>query len=279
MLFGSYFGDWNTQNDFLRAPLCSNPPALTSCWAGRPNWFVHHMALGEHIGYSARLTQNNGLLTYQPSNYAAGGVHVALMGDLSLRTDYIKQPSALTITTPYHSGAILNWMASPDPGVIGYYVYRADSEYGYYQKLNATIVTTTTYHDSFATKGLKYYMVRPVKLQSTPSGGYYNLGIGITDTATIHSTAGIRSVASQVSVSVFPNPAQSYLNATINTSVPGIATMYVVDELGRISDMATKQLNIGANSYSLNIGSYAPGMYTLIVRIGDQRFTQKWTKL
>ncbi len=281
MLFGSYFGDWNTQNNFLRAPLCANPPALTSCWAGRPNWFFHHMALGDNIGYSALLTQNNTSGLYAtPLNYGTGWVHAALMGDLSLRTDYIKPPLSLAITTPFHSGANLNWTASPDAGVIGYYVYRADSQYGYYQRLNNSPVTATTYHDVTATLGLKYYMVRPVKLQSTPSGGYYNLGIGITDTATItFSVAQVTKAASNITFSVFPNPAVSYLRASINTSEQEIAVMYVVDGLGRISAMATKQLNTGANTYNLNVASYAPGNYTLIIEIGESRYSQKWTKL
>jgi hypothetical protein len=279
MLFGSYFGDWNVQDNLLRAPLCANPPSLTDCWAGRPNWFFHHMALGENIGYSARLSQNN-TNVYLPQNYGAGFVHVALMGDPSLRTDYIKPPAALTITAPFHSGAVLNWTASPDAGVIGYYVYRTDSQYGYYQRLNATMITGTTYHDYSATLGLKYYMVRPVKLQSTPSGSYYNLGVGITDTVTItFSVAQVANVAPSVSLSVFPNPAQNYMNVVINTDNPCIATMFVINEMGQTMTMATKQLNAGNNAYSLNVAGFVPGNYTLVVKTGSGQFIQKWTKL
>jgi hypothetical protein len=58
MLFGSYFGDWDVPNNFLRAPLCQGR-TLTSVWAGRPHWALHHMGMGENIGYSAWVTQNN----------------------------------------------------------------------------------------------------------------------------------------------------------------------------------------------------------------------------
>jgi hypothetical protein len=34
MVFGSYFGDWDSQDNFLRAPLASG--ALTSAWADGP---------------------------------------------------------------------------------------------------------------------------------------------------------------------------------------------------------------------------------------------------
>lgn len=285
MLFGSYFGDWNVTNNFLRAPLCCNPPALTNCWAGRPNWFFHHMALGENIGYSARLTQNNilpsGVVTYMPENYMASAVHVALMGDLSLRTDYIKPAQNLNVTIPTtHGGAVLNWTASPDAGVAGYYVYRADSLYGYYKRLNSTMVTTTTYTDYTATTGLKYYMVRPVKLISTPSGGYYNLGIGITDTGTVVLSAlDVAQVQTKVEVSVFPNPAESNLNVSVSAVAPCTATMYVLNTAGQVSDMVTKQLNAGDNRYSLNIASYAPGVYSLVIKAGDKQVVKKWVKL
>ena len=283
LLFGSYFGDWNVQNNFLRAPLCASTPALTSCWAGRPNWFFHHMALGENIGYSTITTQNNadpGI--YQPANYGARGVYVALMGDLTLRTDYIKPATNLAISAPADSGAFLTWTASPDADVIGYYVYRADSLYGYYQRLSG-MLTATDYHDAApAPDGLKYYMVRPVKLQATPSGAYYNLGVGITDTSTVSFPVPplqVATVAPRIELSVFPNPAQNYLNANVSADAPGIVTMYVVDVTGRVSDICTRQLNKGNNYYALNISNMASGTYTLVVKDGDNVIVKKWVKL
>lgn len=208
MLFGSYFGDWNVQNNFLRAPLCSSTPALTCCWAGRPNWFFHHMALGDNIGYSTWLSQNNPGGAYQPYGYGSTWAHVALMGDVSLRTDYIKPVSNLTFVTPYHAGATISWTASPDPAVIGYYVYRADSLYGHFERITPTMVTVTSFLDGVGVSGLKYYQVRPVKLTLTPSGKYYNLGIGVTDTATVSfAPLQIEAVQPTVQLSVYPNPA------------------------------------------------------------------------
>ena len=280
MLFGSYFGDWNVQNSFLRAPLCSSTPALTNCWAGRPNWFFHHMALGENIGYGARLTQNNNGVLYQPANYGAEWVHIALMGDLSLRTDYIKPITSLVITAPLHNGAILNWTASPDAGVIGYYVYRSDSAYGYFQQVSS-LLTATTFHDVTGHNGHKYYMVRPVKLQSTPSGGYYNLGIGVTDTATVSfaSSLEVAAVTPSIQISLFPNPATDLLNITVGAANTGIATICIVNEAGQQMSMTTKQLNSGTNAYQLNVAKYPAGIYTLKIKAGDNEVATKWVKL
>ncbi len=280
MTFGSYFGDWNVTNNFLRAPLCANPPALTNAWAGRPNWFVHHMALGENIGYGEVLTQNNSGTLYGPSNYGAGWVHIALLGDPSLRTDYIK-PSAITsITKGYHMGATINWAASADPLVIGYHVYRADSAYGYFQRITDKMITVTNYHDITGISGLKYYMVRPVKLTTTPSGKYYNIGLGLTDTATVSfGPLDVVSVQPQAHLSVFPNPASGFINVTVSSDAQAVAGMVIVNAMGQQFYPVTKQLNVGENRYTLNVAEMSPGVYTLVVKIGTETFTEKWVKL
>ena len=73
MYLGSYFGDWDNESGFLRASLGSGY-CLTTSWAGRPHWFYHHMGLGEPIGVSAVLTQNNrGAYENQQNNAAKPG--------------------------------------------------------------------------------------------------------------------------------------------------------------------------------------------------------------
>jgi hypothetical protein len=128
MLFGSYFGDWDVTNSFLRAPLASpKSTILTNAWAGRPWWQFHHMALGDHIGYSALLSQNNQNLYTNAYNFAAGMVHTALMGDPSLRM-HIIDPVDSVYTSKSHGGAFvnLNWDRSEDT-IEGYNIYRSDN--------------------------------------------------------------------------------------------------------------------------------------------------------
>jgi Secretion system C-terminal sorting domain len=279
MLFGSYFGDWNVQDNFLRAPLCASTPALTSCWAGRPNWFLHHMALGENIGYGALLTQNNSGL-YQPTGYGNTFIHVALMGDLSLRTDYIQPPAALVATPVAGTGAHLTWSASPDPGVIGYYVYRTDSLYGSFTRISG-MVAGTSYTDDTGRNGLKYYMVRPVKPITTPSGGYYDLGVGITDTATVTypSSLTVAQVKPVFTYSLYPDPAQDKLTLSVTASTNTTLTMYVLNAAGQQLDHATRLLSAGVNSFNLNVSRYAAGEYNVVVRTGNDIQTLKWVKL
>lgn len=184
MFFGSYFGDWDTPNNFLRAPLASATHTLTAAWAGRPHWFFHHMALGETIGYSTRLTQNNNGL-YVPSQFSRQ-VHVALMGDPTLRMHVVLPPSGLTVSTG-NGSATLTWDASPASNLIGYHVYRAPSPAGPFTRLTVNPLTNRTYADSPGT-GTHTYMIRAVKLENSSSGSYFNASQGIFATATINSS-------------------------------------------------------------------------------------------
>lgn len=283
VLFGSYFGDWDSQNNFLRAPLCCNEPALTSCWAGRPNWYVHHMALGENIGYSTLLTQNNGFGTYTPYGYMNTGVHVALMGDLSLRTEYIKIAKNITISPTPKKGALIGWTASPDAAVVGYYVYRADSLYGKYSKLSG-LVTGTSFNDTIGKDGLHYYMVRPSKLQSTTSGTYYNLGLGITDSATVTfpiPTSIARVAQPSVDLICFPNPSSDILNIYCNVSEYNEEILIsIVDISGKTIKQSSHQMHQSEITVSENISGLASGTYFVQISMKQKQMAiQKIVKL
>ncbi len=178
LLFGSYFGDWDSQDNFLRAPLATTTYTLASAWGGYPHWYLHHMSLGLPIGYSTRLTQNNGsnALYRTKLNNSARGVHIALMGDPSLRLHYVRPPSQLANSLPGY--AALSWAASPD-AVLGYYVYRGSTATGPFARLTSNLVANTSYTDTQAPLGMSYYMVRAVKRETSGSGTYLNLSQGV----------------------------------------------------------------------------------------------------
>ena len=194
MLYGSYFGDWDSTNDLLRAVLATPTYTLTSAWAGRPLWHFHHMGLGETVGFSARVAQNNDGNQYDLSYlYAAPTfsqfVHIALMGDPTLRMSIVAPPTGLTISTNPTGGCNLNWMPSPDM-TAGYAVYRATNASGPFMRLNSGLLTTNRFADPSEASAV--YMVRAVKLEVTPSGSYFNSSSGIFETlkaASIHQAS------------------------------------------------------------------------------------------
>lgn len=274
ILFGSYFGDWNYKNNFLRAPLCADEPALASFWAARPNWFLHHMALGEPIGYSTRLSQGyDTSLYFTPIAGLAKIVSTALMGDPSLRTEYVKPVPSVTLGGDSTKGAVISWTASPEAGVAGYYVYRATSEFGEY-KLRSGMVTGTTYTDSFGAPGSYWYMVRATKLQTTPSGTYYNMSLGTSASGTFqypYFDVGVPAVTSVAEVQLYPNPAKESVQLEITAAQSVPANIVVTDLQGKVMIATTMQLAIGRNVQQVNISTLPAGMYMVNVQAGNSR--------
>jgi hypothetical protein len=173
MLHGSYFGDWDSSNNFLRASLASSGYGLAAAWTGLPHWYLHHMALGETIGLSTLVTQNNRTVYKNQVNLAVGQVHIALMGDPTLRMHTVAPPSNLSAISGGSDSVVLTWSPSSEP-VQGYYVYRADAMNAPFSRFSRRFVTGNSYTDTAVPGGPKTYMVRAVKLERSGSGTYYN---------------------------------------------------------------------------------------------------------
>ncbi|MBS1938265.1 MAG: thrombospondin type 3 repeat-containing protein [Bacteroidetes bacterium] len=176
ILFGSYLGDFDCQNNFMRSSLGSGT-VLSCFWAGYPNWFFHHMAMGETIGYATRLTQNNGNGHYAPANPNAGQVHIALLGDPTLRMAMVGPPSNVAGIVNGNSVQV-TWAASTD-NVLGYHVYRYVPGTQSWQRVTTEAVAGTAFTETLSgAGGTIRYMVRALKLEQGASGTYYNLSLG-----------------------------------------------------------------------------------------------------
>lgn len=176
MVFGSWFGNWDDADNFMRAFLATPSLGLTCCLAGQPHWFVHHMGLGETIGYGTRLSMNNSTLYQNQSNLFTRAIYISLMGDPTLRMDPVSPPGEVSASAG-SGGVTLNWSASADP-VLGYHVYRSGSSAGPFARLTGSLLAGTTFTDVTASANTYTYLVRAVALQTTPSGSYYNASQG-----------------------------------------------------------------------------------------------------
>ncbi len=176
MLFGSQFADWNHENNILRAPLAQGL-TLTNAWAGNPAWQFHQMAMGYNIGYSAMRTMNSNGDVYLNGPQL---VHVALMGDPTLRMHPVKPALNISVTTANNANTI-TWNAPNGETVLGYNVYRSNTLNSNYVKINTQLITSTSFVDGTPLTGNNVYMVRTVKLEETGSGTYCNMALGRVD--------------------------------------------------------------------------------------------------
>ena len=208
MIFGSYFGDWDSKDNVMRSVVASRGTVLTTGWAARPHWFFHPMGLGKPIGEVLLGAQNN-TQQYMPSIYvtkrypggvyyqvAPRGTHIALIGDPTLR-----MTSNMPIETPKNIGvtstvsAQIDWESVPNAN--GYLVYKSSSEAGPFEALTPSPITETTFNDIKANwKQDVVYQVRAVMLRETKSGSFYEVSAPNT--------------SEKINVSVDENAAQEF---------------------------------------------------------------------
>ena len=173
MLEGSHFGNWDHTDNIMRSVLGMRSMGLAVyCIAGRPQYYVHHIGLGEPLGYGVRNTMNNSGLYRDTTNAMYKAVYIELLGDPTLRMEPVAPVSG--VNGGENGGVVgLNWFASSD-AVAGYHVYRSASISGPYTRLTTTPVSGTSFQDTAPIAGGATYMVRAVALQVNPSGSYYN---------------------------------------------------------------------------------------------------------
>jgi hypothetical protein len=185
MSIGSYYGDWDNPENYLRA-LLADGNALVHVWSGLPNWFLHPLGIGETIGYCALRTLNNTSSDYMPANGGwqsqdMGRIHLGLMGDPSLRLRYTAPPAALVATNDQWFAAF-SWDASPDT-VDGYLLYRVDTDIRNMERITPEPVQGTSYTSNLPFVPGQRYLVRAVELRTTPSGSYHDLSLGAMATS------------------------------------------------------------------------------------------------
>jgi PKD repeat protein len=174
ILYGSYLGDWDSQNNLLMAALI-NGNSLASIWAGRPNWQIHSLGIGFPIGTSLVNIQNNIALNYN-SGIASKGVHISLLGDPTLEAHPAKPITGVQVEYSDGSG-ILNWNPYPEEDILAYHIYELVD----YELIPvATLNPNTT---NFNVECLEYntpktFVIRASFTQYSKSGSFVNHSIG-----------------------------------------------------------------------------------------------------
>ncbi|MFC2131074.1 T9SS type A sorting domain-containing protein [Bacteroidota bacterium] len=293
MLFGSYFGDWDSQNNILRASLCSSPSVLTCCWAGRPHWFLQHMDLGMPIGFGTKLSQNNknqylGLSVSYMNNWyyinqSAQEIHIALMGDPTLRMymGTVPEPANLSVVQLVGRKVELTWNEPEISGDYSFNVYRSDEPYGPFEKINTEPVEYPDFMDEDIAYGSVYYMVRTVKIETTNSGSFKNLSRGIIQSIVVSDVEDIADV--NCSVSCYPNPATKEVNLSISIDNNSDTEIEIYDSRGnKVKGFNFNTFARGEHIVSWNLiddnGMNIPsGIYYVRVRTNDKVKAEKFS--
>lgn len=279
LLFGSWFGDWDCENNILRAGLASSPSILTAAWSGRPFWHFHHMALGYPIGYSMNISINNSGQYMSSGSYGYNHLHINLLGDPSLRM-HVVAPVQDVATTEYRDnsdprGIQINWQHSSDD-IIGYNIYRSQDYSEKFERINNEIITDNEYIDYKPVLGRNIYMVRAVKNQVTPAGNFYNMSQGIFSEFDFFPILDEKEALNAV---IVPNPTINYANVVVYLPEQTHLTISVYDETGRkLSNIYEGIADKGYNIYNWDLisneASISSGIYFISIATDNATITQ-----
>ncbi len=265
MLFGSYFGDWDVANSFLRAPLCSEGAALTSGWAARPHWYLHKMTMGYPIGTNVLMTQNNST-TYKPLSiydgtsqrwqiYAVGvkNIHVALMGDPTLTLypkSIISEPRNLSAIELSNFDIELNWDAPENSTNTKYAVYRKKGT-GKFELITPTPISLTSFVDDVKYDGILEYQVKAIELINTHTGSFFRTGRAISASVT---TTDVAESDYSFNLTAGPIPAQRQITFKLDLPDNGNTKLEIFSLNGDlISELFNNNVSSGIFTINWNL--------------------------
>jgi hypothetical protein len=112
-----------------------------------------------------------------------------------------------------------------------------------------------------------------------PATIYYRLKIVDKDGSFTHSQVLAVQINSKTAsgLSVFPNPVTTYLKAQVISSKIEIATLQITDLQGKVLQQQPITLQLGLNSFDINVAQLAKGSYIVVIR-GEQVYQKRIMK-
>jgi hypothetical protein len=262
LLAGSYFGDWDVSNNLLRSSLASG--SLATAWGGIPKWYFHHMALGKHIGYAAKLTQNNEDDYFNGAfNQSSKGVFIALLGDPTLPMKPVEMVSNVKAKS-VNGNVLLSWNHAKNKGV--YYVYRIDTLNFKYELINQGCGGSSSTTDSFIVDNCNFktgnyiYGVGNEILVTTGSGTFFNHSmLALSKLAHVNSAVDIA-----LSAELWPNPSNGNFSVKFSQKqiIKSAKLFNLQGQLLEVMDLE-KVKSVNSNEYIFELNSSIKGMYYL----------------
>jgi len=283
----SYWGFGDVPESYqyskIRALLAANTKCLIAIWTTMAINIFHQPGAGEPLGSACKQIMNHNIYNqklekpFQEYDLPAfwNRTQFAFYGDPTLRLHQV-YPAANPVVSCAGNAAVVSWSPSPDSRIIGYHVYKSETELGIFQKISGQIpVTTISFSDTAYVKGC-WYMIRAVVLQETGCGFFINpsQGIFIEGDIDIIQPPGAISGNSQVCVSenqtysINPVPDATYYEWTLpagwnGTSSGTSITVTTGTSSGFISVVAfnengysiSSELNITVNPFPEQPGS------------------------
>ena len=268
----------NSEESNIRRILSYDTKCLISLWTTSAINVFHQAGIGEPLGYACKFIMD---YNTENQNYEKpeqnwdnpdwwNRTHFNFFGDPTLRLYQTIPPSNLQVANT-NSEFRLEWNASIDENLLGYHIYKSDSEFGIYQKISGSSPITDLYFTDPFYELNDWYMVRAIAEQTSGSGIFLNPSHGIFVQGDIVLSANMLNT--EIEVNIYPNPVQSEM--TIETKLK-IERIEILDSTGKklramnppsSSIIRVPIYDLSQGTYLLKINSNGKSMYNYFVKM------------
>lgn len=263
------FGDGPQPNGVynrIRALLGVETKCIVALWTTTGLNIFHQACNGQAIGLAMKDIVNhnssNQYLEKPPQQYDTeewwNRTHFEIWGDPTINLYQVKPISNLELAE-VSGNAVLQWTASTDPNIEGYYIYESSSEFGIYERISSSIITNTSFQiDDYHQNN--WYMVKAVKTIESGCGKFLHPSLGQSIQATL--ALNILENPNVIQLAIYPNPTADFfkISASLGINRITVYTSYGVQILS---------MNISRSEYSIDASNWSNGVY--LVQIIDER--------
>ncbi len=269
------YNDWHQST--IRRILSYDTKCLMAIWTTSAINVFHQAGVGEPLGYACKFIMDHNTTNQNYEKFVQSWdnpdwwnrTHFNFFGDPTLRL-YQTFPAADLQIVDDAPVFKLEWSPSPDENLVGYHVYKSDTEFGIYNKITGPgPIANTHFVDSTYQFG-DWYMVRALAEQTTGSGVFLHPSQGIFIQGDVPAVT--NSIEWNDKVAISPNPAFDQLNIL---STFHFRKIEIWDAHGK--RIFERQLP-GLSSISIDIGQLVGGLYTVKVcserKLGIKKFVK-----
>lgn len=274
----SYWGFNDEPQSFyygrIRGLLAENTKCLVTLWATTALNMFHQACSGEPLGKAVREVMNNNTTNQKiekpQQNWDNadwwGRTHFAYNGDPTIRL-YQLQPASNLAIDNVNNAAVLSWTASPDANASGYHLYKSTGEFGKFDRVTTTALTTLNYIDNNYHYG-DWYMVRAVETEESGCGKFIHPSLGIFVQGNLNLELNEQG---QVDLfSVYPNPSNGEVTVKSGFQMTSIR---ILASDGR---MIASLDQVNQTTLTLDLSGLHSGIYFIQAENGKEVMTKKW---
>jgi|UniRef100_UPI004049C2CC hypothetical protein len=238
----------------IRSILGVDTKCLVALWTTTGLNIFHEACTGKDIGQSLLKIINhnssNNYLEKPPQQYDTpdwwNRTHFEIWGDPTITLYQVEPITNLTLNE-LNGTAVLQWNHTQDSSFVGFHVYEASSEFGKYDRISTTLVTSTSYQLTNYHFN-HWYMVKAVHIQESGCGKFLHPSLGKNLQADLPLT--INELTKIPSIMLSPNPTTGIISMeqvsdqTISFSVFNALGQLLFTGSGTQIDLSTFQSGI-----------------------------------